>query len=139
MSYRVHLIEFTGGTGVPYKILHPADCDRPDDCYYDFAASHARLDQFPKPPGRYHCQINWSNMLEVGGRVPERFDVLATVEKPWTMNDLREWVAVRDHIPDDYPVTAHVPERSRGWAHTGGQLYTNVLCGLQVDDPKDFE
>jgi hypothetical protein len=139
MTYREHLIEFTGGSGEPYRILHSADCDRPTDCYYDFAASHTRLGQFPKPPGRYFCTINWSNILEVGGLVPDRWDSVPKAEKPWAMGDLREWIAARDHIPDDYRVVAHVPERPRGWAHTGGGLYSNTLHGLQVDDPEDFQ
>jgi hypothetical protein len=139
MTYRVHLIEFTGGSGEPYKILHAADCDRPADCYYDFAASHARLGQFPKPPGRYYCSINWSNLLEVHGQVPDRFDQLATIEEPWTMGDLRAWIGRWSHIPDDYVPQAHVPQRPRSWAHDGSPLYTNTLHGLQVDDPEDFE
>lgn len=65
-------------------------------------------------------------------------DFLPDAGYPWTMADVRAWVADNDHIPDDFPVTAHLPERPRGWARCG-PLYSNELLGLSTDDPKDFE
>lgn len=138
MTYREHLIEFTE-SNPPWRIVHAADCGS-DDCPYARVAGSTRsLTSHPEPPGRYACSVNRDNRLTVGGRIPDRWDNLPTIEKPWTMGDLRDWVSARDHIPDDYRVTAHMPERPRGWAHTGGGLYTNTLHGLQVDDPEDFE
>ncbi len=58
--------------------------------------------------------------------------------RPWTMGDLRDWVGEREHIPDDYPVAAHLPPFPRRWAR-GASVYTNDLLGLHVDDPEDFE
>lgn len=62
---------------------------------------------------------------------------LPGVDYPWTMADVRTWVADNGHIPDDFPVTAHLPERPINWARC--PLYSNGLLGLSTDDPEDFE
>jgi hypothetical protein len=137
--YRKHLIEFTGDPDRPYEILHDLECEG-GDCYHVYAAKHGRVHLSPRPPGRYRCHIDWGSCLQVGHQaVPDRWADPPTIEKPWTMGDLRLWMGKWGHIPDDFPVTAHVPERPRSWARDGSPLYTNALHGLQVDDPKDFE
>lgn len=60
------------------------------------------------------------------------------VDHPWTMEDVRDWAADNAHIPDGFPVFAHLPERPRGWARCG-PIYTNDLLGLSTNDPEDFE
>jgi hypothetical protein len=57
---------------------------------------------------------------------------MAEEPKPWTMGDLRRWVAERPNVPDDRELDAALPPVPHTWARAG--VYMNTLLGLDAKE-----